>query len=403
MIKWKKSDRGALIVCFVMAVALWVYVMNQVNPQITRDFPNIPVTLLHVDALEEDSLLIMQPEKPTVNVTLSGLRNTLNRVSPSQIIAEADLQGYTEGAVRVPVTIKQPADTTIATSSQRDILFSIERVVERTIPINVVTDGTKEDFKYNFTLEPERITISAPRSKANNVHSAIVNVEVGDRTESFTSTLPIQLLDADKMVVGGVNADADTVSVSTEVRKVKEVPLVIAHTGTLPDQVTILQESIEPNVVLVQGPDEIVSNLENVRTEAIDYASMTESGEREVQLQFPEGVKLVEDTTILYRYTVRTPVEQSYLIDRSTIDIQNLAEGYTANVQDGSSILVKLRAEEAIINELDRSKVRLLVNAQGLGVGEHTLPIQMEPIENVKIDQEQLEEITIVIQVDHSE
>lgn len=399
MIKWKKNDRGALVVCLVLAIALWVYVMNQVNPPMTREYQNIPVNLINTEALESDSLVVMEPEQPTITVTLTGLRNTLNRISASQIIAEADLQGYSEGSVRVPVTIKQPADTAVAQSSQRDVLFKIERMVERNIPATVeILGDTQEDYKYNFSFDPEMITINAPRSRANSVHAAVVKVDISEKNESFTSTLPVQLMDADNNEITNLTPKPELVSVSTEVRRVKEVPIVIAHTGTLPGNVTILQESIEPNVIRVVGPDALVSALENVRTEPIDYATMTESGQRNVQVQLPEGIRLDEEPNLTYSFTVRTPVEQSYLIDRSTIDIRNVTEELSASVEQGTSILVKLSGEENVINSLERSAVELFVDASGLGPGEHEVSVQIESIEGLTVDQEQLESVTLLIE-----
>lgn len=395
----KKNERLTFLIALVLAVIAWIYVMNEENPSITREFRPIPVKLLNADELENRDLVIMEPVDPVISVTLSGLRNTLYNINANQIIAEVDLRGYDEGVARAPVHVRQPAETSVYAMSDRDILFTIERIVERTLTVETeVDDNTLErDFKYKHTVEPATITIKGPRSLANRVHEARVIADHSGERESFTITERIELVDVDGKPVQGLEMSTDTVSVSVEVKRVKVVPIVISHTGSLPEGVTIVNERIEPNTIRVQGPDEIVQNLENIRTESIDYSEMNVSGERKVGLQFPEGV--TEDETIepVYTYNVRTPVDRDMIIGRSAIELRNPPEDTNARIGDGNPIVVRLSGEEEDLDALRENQIKLYLDLDGLQAGIHEVQVQMEPIPNLRFDPEAFPEIRVII------
>ncbi len=397
--KWKKSDRIALLTSLVFAIILWTYVMNQENPQMSREIRNIPVTLLNVDDLEQKDLVILEPTAPTVNVTLAGLRNTLYGISPDQIIAEVDLKGYEEGMIRVPVVIRQPAETAVARISTPEILFSVEKIVERTIDIDAMYDeGTPvEDFKYNITTDPKMVTFKASRTLANRVHRAEVAVDLAGKKDSFTTNQKVTLLDSSGAAVPGIDIQDEMASVSVEVRRVKDVPIVIAHTGTLPAGVTIQQERIEPNSIRVAGPDALIQNLESIRTEPIDYADLTASGNKTVQLQFPDGISEDEVLTPVYSVTVRTPVEQSFVIGRSAVQIRNLAQGLHAVIEDGNAVLTRLTGDESKLQDLTEQAVSLYVDAKGLTAGTHEVPVQMDVIEGISREGEELPVVNLIV------
>ncbi|NLK58219.1 MAG: hypothetical protein GX291_02975, partial [Tissierellia bacterium] len=136
----KKNERLTFLIALVLAVIAWIYVMNEENPSITREFRPIPVKLLNADELVNRDLVIMEPVDPVISVTLSGLRNTLYNINANQIIAEVDLRGYDEGVARAPVHVRQPAETSVYAMSDRDILFTIERIVERTLTVETEVD-----------------------------------------------------------------------------------------------------------------------------------------------------------------------------------------------------------------------------------------------------------------------
>lgn len=397
--KQKGNNRLAFVFCLVLAAITWVYVMNTVNPMVTREYRPIPVTLLNLEDITNQGMVVMEPQQPMISVTLQGLRNTLNRVSANQIIAEVDLRGYSEGLTRAPINIRQPAETSVYAASSRDLLLNIEQMVERTLDVDVRFDENAmlQDFKYTQTVEPQTVTFRAPRSLANRVHQAQVHVDTSGQRESFTTNERIELVDADGQIVQGIDLPTETATVSVGVKRLKVVPIVISHTGTLPEGVTMLSERIDPNTVRIQGPDELVQNLESIRTEAIDYSELTTSGQRTVTLQFPDGIAEDEPIDPVYTYTVRTPVEQSFIIGRSAIEMRDTEEGLISRIGEGSPVIIRLTGEEGAVDALEENQVKLYVDLSGLEEGTHNVQVQMEPIEGLRFDESLLPTVPVFL------
>lgn len=394
-----RNNRLTFLVSLVLAMIAWVYVMNNENPMMTREIRLIPVILRNQEELINQDLVIMEPQDPMISVTLQGLRNTLYQITPNEIIAEVDLRGYGEGVHRASINIRQPAETSVYAVSNRDLLINIEKQVERTLVVEaqIEEDTMEQDFLYKKVVEPESITFKAPRSIANRVAQARVVIDVSDQTASYTTTKRIELVDVDGQAVQGIELADDTATVSLEVNRVKVVPIVIAHTGTLPEGVTVVTERIEPNTIRIQGPDELVQNLESIRTEPIDYADMATSGQRNVGLRFPDGIREDEAVEPVYSFTVRTPVEQSFLIGRSAITLENPPDGLNSRLGEGNPIMIRLTGEEEDIAALEESRVKLYVDLEGLGEGTHEIQVQMEPIEGLRFDPDSLPEIPVYI------
>src|SRR5690606_6643353 len=108
MSKEKKNDLTLKIFALVIAIILWSYVMSEVNPPFTSEFRNVNVDFINESALEKQGLVVMEPKSANIRVSVSGRRSEVLQVSGSDIIAQVDLNGYSEGNVKVPVYVQVP-------------------------------------------------------------------------------------------------------------------------------------------------------------------------------------------------------------------------------------------------------------------------------------------------------
>ena len=97
MSKEKENNITVKIFALVIAIILWSYVMSEVNPKITKEFRNIDVNFTNLDALDEASIVLVEPEELKINVKVTGRRSDVIKLTEDDIIAKTDLSGYTEG------------------------------------------------------------------------------------------------------------------------------------------------------------------------------------------------------------------------------------------------------------------------------------------------------------------
>ena len=99
------------IICLLLAIVLWFLIINEQNP-ISEGSYTVPVTVENLDAQ-----YITSNVPKTVYVRLSGPRNTIINVGPSDIRAYIDLSNAQEGEMEVPVRLEIPHGTELKKQS----------------------------------------------------------------------------------------------------------------------------------------------------------------------------------------------------------------------------------------------------------------------------------------------
>src|SRR5690625_6765 len=94
IMKENRKEIATGLISIVFAIFLWSYVMGATNPTIRREYRNLPVELINEETLQNNDMVIVEPKEPTVNVTLSGPRNEINKVQPRDIIVQVDLARF---------------------------------------------------------------------------------------------------------------------------------------------------------------------------------------------------------------------------------------------------------------------------------------------------------------------
>ena len=82
--KTLKNNLSLKLAALLVAIVAWYYVMEDKNPVKTQEYRNIPVTILNQEQLSEKQLVLTEPKNPTVNITLQGKRNEMNRLLRSE-------------------------------------------------------------------------------------------------------------------------------------------------------------------------------------------------------------------------------------------------------------------------------------------------------------------------------
>ena len=84
-----------IILAVVLAVGVWLYVINVENPTSTATIRDIPVTIVGEDTLAERDLMITGQSQESVSLKLSGRKKTLMKLSKKNITLKLDVSSIT--------------------------------------------------------------------------------------------------------------------------------------------------------------------------------------------------------------------------------------------------------------------------------------------------------------------
>lgn len=385
--KSKKNNLTIKIFALIMAIILWSYVMSEENPAITEEIKNIEVTFTNIATLEKQNLVVLEPNEATVNVKVSGKRNDLNNIS-EKIIARVDLSGYQEGTVKVPVYIEVPDEVKLVDHSPKEILFKFDKLVRKEMPITIETVGelAKDHSLAESVIKPQSIYIEGPKTWVDSVSKVVAFVDVTNKANDINVTVPIRIVDNEGNDVRGVTKDQNVVDVFIPVYQSKTVPIKIQTHGRLPDNYEVLDISVDPSSVKIQGKKDLLKDINSLNTKPIDINSLIEDNIVSVELELPEGVSLSNpDQSITVKLNVDESKTKTFDYTLQDANILNLDSKLRIADEDLiKSFAINVEGTGSKIDNLEKSDIVIELDLQGLDVGNHTVNISAK-VEGVKI------------------
>ncbi len=197
----KRSSLIAKILCVFAAFCLWVYVMMVESPEYEETFSHIVVDLVNADELlSEKELAIYNGYGTMIDVTLSGKKSVISKLTERDIVATADVSNITEGGNRYDckITVDVPAGCSLVGMSQETISVYLDKAASITVDLTEMRDNTKlPEGCYTGLIEfpVDKITVTGPTKVLDTVDRAVVMIDLTGVTKTETMTNSVYLAD----------------------------------------------------------------------------------------------------------------------------------------------------------------------------------------------------------------
>ena len=211
--KVNTSERGKKIVqnlmkviCLLVAFVLWIYVMMVESPSHKEVFTNIEVTLVKTSSLDEYGQAVYSGNGALIDVTLSGKKSVLSKLSPSDIVATADISAVagTSGRVECKITVDAPADCKVEALSRDSIPVYIDNASQTTVSLydkRINSNLPEGAYIGDFDFPVDKITVTGPSLATERVSRAIVEIDLSGVTTTKTFTETVVLVDESGNVI----------------------------------------------------------------------------------------------------------------------------------------------------------------------------------------------------------
>ncbi len=124
-----RNKRFQLIISILIAIALWLYVVGNVNPTITATVRGIEVEKINEDVLEEEGLSATLKSPRMVDIVIKGGRAEVNEAKRSDIRATVDVSNCDYGENETDIKIVFPEEisgVTVDGMSEKQAVFEVE-------------------------------------------------------------------------------------------------------------------------------------------------------------------------------------------------------------------------------------------------------------------------------------
>jgi len=390
------TDTALKIISIIAAIIMWLYVMNEQNPQVTYVIRDVPVKLQNLDeskfALKDDSA------EYKVNVKVKGRRSLVADLKPNDIDAYVNLRGRIEGDNLIRVDVTTPTNVELVDVSPREIMVTLDAIIEEQLPVSVdVTGIPAAGFAIDKAVsKPQAVVVNGPRSLVNAVKKVSASIDVSDKTTTIVSTLPVRVLDAQNKEQKGITFRPDVVEVTVSIVPVSNVQILPNIYGNPPEGYIIRDVRIDPPTVVVTGSQDLLKSLQSISTEPINVEGATSTVSNEVRLIIPKGISIFDEEIQSARVTVEIErlATANLSFSSEKIQILNLPLNMEAEVEP-KEILLTVSGPESIIDKVNNNMISLNVDAANLTEGKHSVSIRVDIARPYRIIKVEPAEITV--------
>ena len=386
MINKLKYNSKIKIISLLSAMVLWMYVMAIVDPEETKLFENIPVTITNKNELNERDLVIYPEQDLTTNIYVTGKLSNLKKVTKDDINVYGQINNPLEGnneiylkvstSQRVNYDFKNPV-----------MIVTLEKIISEDKSIKVDITGSGKNNVDNIMLQDniDKVSVSGPRSLVNKVKRVVGTVKVSGESNNFSQSIKLEPVDANGKVVEGVELEKDSVNVNITLLTQKTVPITLKLSDNSESGVNY---TMSQNTVTIKGKKDIVDSINDIETQPVKLSEILPGTSKDIYLQVPSGIT-IETKYITIKKNSEENAVAEYTYTAENIEIRNNTENIDkSKIKFPNSINVSIEYLQSI-GSINKDDIKLYIDLNEVSLEDNTCKIKYESIyeiEKINID-----------------
>ncbi len=390
MMKIKASltnNVGIKIIAVIIATLIWLTVVNISDPEKTIVIYNIPITITHENAITDMNMVYNVDRDASVNITVSGKRSIVSRLSADDFKATASLKELSKvNSVPVEIVAKQNSigrKVTIEKQSIQTLEIGVEEIKKQTFSIQAEYIGNVAEgyVTGDYTLSRNNVTVEAPESILDRIDRVVAQCDVDGETDDFTKKSAIVLYDKHGRQVksNDITISAKTIKVSVIVLKEKEVPIVVNNISSPLSGYHVEAVETKPENVILIGKKEQIDGIESIIVaDTIDITDKAKDTLEKIDIKkyLPEGVSVRGDSLIEVRIQINKLVTRKFTIDTDDIVIEDLNRDYEVTFSN-KSVSAQLQGEDKIMKNISSKDIRASIDIKNYKEGTETVDVSV--------------------------
>ena len=400
----KTSDLIPRLLCVVIAVVIWLYVMSNESPDYERTFSGVTVSIENAALLQSESeLSVISGYGERADITVTGKKSDLISYSLEDIVPSVDVGGITApGKHQLAISVTAPDGCAVGSVSPTSIEVYIDKIAQKTLP--VVVNITKVQHEQSISLgvptpDVTAVTVSGPASVIEAATRAVVDLELGELNTGVTARGTLHVVTEDGVTVDNpyLTLSQTSVGVTVPVYIEREVPITV---GTKygyfnDDNVRI---TVSPKSLTVRADPALLEGVESFEIATVDEKKISGNETQMVAISLPDGVENLSGVTAAsITITHRNTTKKSLVVGDISIKNPNGLQ-YTLLTE---SVNLVLRAPSDIVDELTAADVRLSAELNYSGItGVVQVPVTVTVADAYKGEVYELGEYAVSVMIE---
>lgn len=289
-------DAGRLAFALVLAIVIYVFAVNETNPESTRrpDF-SVPVEVVNAPPR-----LVVTGPVPAVQLRVRAPQDVFNRLRADDFLAQVDASSAREGDVELPVIVRSDeGDVRDVSAVPGRITVRFEELQERSLPVRVNTTGqVPAGYRVGTPrTDPPRVSVVGPASVTQRAFEALVDVSLERAAVTVNGAFTPRVVDERGSEVRNLTLRTTSVNVEvpvTQQAQFKTVGVRPNITGQPAPGYFLEPVEVDPPSATLVGEQAALQGVNVVETAPVDVSALTSSTVRRVPLLAPRNTILLQ-------------------------------------------------------------------------------------------------------------
>ena len=393
MITELKNNFKIKIISLLSAMVLWTYVMAIVDPEETKLFENIPVTITNINELNEKNLIIYPEKELTTDIYVTGKLSNIKKVSKDDISVYGQINSPMEG--KNQIYLKVSTSQRISYDFKNSVMIvTLEKLVNENKNININISGNGKNDVDSITLEDNinKIIVSGPRTLVDKVKNIVGTVNVDNNLSDFSQSIKLEPVDYKGKVVEGVKLEKNSISANVTLLTEKVVPIKLNLSNNIESDINY---EISQDTVTIKGKKDIVDSIDYIESQPIDLSQLSSEIDKDVYLQIPNGIAVDTKFITIKKVSEENTISE-YIYTPEEIDIRNNINNIdrsTIKIPDKINVSIEYLQSEGLINKDD---IKLYIDLNELS-SDNTCKIKYD-IEKINIEKINIEPDIVTVE-----
>ena len=344
------------LISLLSAIVLWMYVMAVVDPEETKLFEDIPVSITNLNDLSDKDLVIYPDTEVTTSVYVTGKLSTIQKMSKEDISVYGQINNPIEGKNEIYLKIT-PAQRVTYEFKNSIAIVNLEKIITENKKIEVeVTGNIKQDIDtINLENNNEEVEVSGPRSLVEKVEKIEAILNSNKQTDDFDISLDLKPVDKKGNIVSGVELKTSSLNAKVTLLKEKTVPIKVNIEGENTENYKLSQDT-----VYIKGKRELVDNIEYISTQPINLSSIPKNTTIDISLIIPNGITS-NIKSVSATLNISNSLTSEFIYNSNEVKIKNNVNNIdTSNIKIPDTITVNIEYDDT--EKIDKQDITLYID-----------------------------------------
>lgn len=377
------SDLVPRILCVVVALFIWLYVMSTNSPDYERTFSGVSIAIENEALLKTDKeLSVIQGYGSLTDITLTGKKSDVISYSLEDIVASVDVSKIIgPGRHSLRISVATPDGCVLKSVRPASIEVYVDEISTKTIPVKVNVTSVQYDQSISLGApapDVTAVTVRGPASVIEAVDAAVVDLDLGTVTTSLTARGSLKIVTADGTAIVNpyIDLSQSSVGVNIPVYMEKALPIKVSMKNGYLDETNSVVKVV-PEKITVRADPTLLRDVESLTVATLDETKIGDNVTQIVTISLPAGMENVSGTeTASISVRHKGTVKKSFAI--SNIRIENPNGLQYATVGDSVNVTFRVPADIAGILLAEDFSVVGTLNYSGVnGIVQMPLTVQV--------------------------